>query len=55
MCKNRGKTITTQGAHVSLLGILSFFPFLMVKRIEEVIQLSNNHVVTAKGWTCEQL
>ena len=42
--------ITTQGAHVSLVKILSFLIlFLLVKSFEEEIQPSKDYVDTARG------
>ena len=47
---NRGITITTQGAHASLIRILSFLLFLsLVTSFEEEIQLSGDRMDTAKG------
>ena len=50
MSKNRGRIITTQGAHASLVGILSFLHFyLSLKSLEEEIQQSGDRVDTARG------
>ena len=38
MCINRRRTTTTEGAHASLVRILSFF--LLVKSIEEEIDVA---------------
>ena len=49
MSINRGRTTTTEGAHASLVGILSFLLFLLVKSFEEEIQPSGDRVDTARG------
>ena len=50
MSINRGRMTTTQGAHASLVRILSFCLFyLLVKSFEEEIQQSKDRVDTARG------
>ena len=49
MSTNRERTTTTEGAHASLVGILSFLLSLLVTRFEEEIQPSGDRVDTARG------
>ena len=46
MCINKWRMITTQGAHASLVKILTFLLSPLVKSIEEEIQSSNDCVYT---------
>ena len=48
MSINRRRTTTTQGAHASLVRILSFPLSLLVKSFEEEIQPSGDHMDTAR-------
>ena len=50
MSINRGRTNTTQGAYISLMGILFFFSIsLLVKRFEVEIQLSEDCMDIVRG------
>ena len=50
MSINRGRMSTTQGAHESLVRIISFlFLSLLVKSFEEEIQASRDCVDTTRG------
>ena len=46
---NKGRMIITQGAHASLIKILSFLLFFIRQELEEKIQPSNDHVDIARG------
>ena len=50
MSINRGRMTTTEGAHASLVGIISFLLLsLLVKSFEEEIQSSEDRVDTVRG------
>ena len=50
MSINRWRTTTIEGAHASVVGILSFFSLsLLVKNFEEEIEPSKVHVDTTIG------
>ena len=49
MSINMGRTTTTPGTHASLVGILSFLLFLLVKKFEDEIQIFGDCVDTARG------
>ena len=49
MSINRGRTASTYSVHASLVGILSFLLFLLVKSFEEEIQQSRDRADTVTG------
>ena len=53
---NRGRMMTTRGAHASIARILfsSSYLSLLMKNIKEEIQSFGDHVDITRGWTLEQ-